>query len=146
VVEVSVDHIPHTWSRVRALEALKARPDFESLGIGFKRVVNIIKKAGYAVAGETTATVETSLFQHDSEGALYKAYQTVEAKVTDKLKQGQFEQALLDIASLKDTVDAFFDDVMVMTDDLQVRDNRLALLGRIAAMFSQLADFSRLAT
>ena len=50
------------------------------------------------------------------------------------------------IASLKDTVDSFFDDVMVMTDDLQVRDNRLALLGRIAGMFGQFADFSRLAT
>jgi glycyl-tRNA synthetase beta chain len=146
VVEVSVDHIPHTWRRVRALEALKARPDFESLVIGFKRVVNIIKKAGYAVDGDATAAIDTSLFQHASEGALYKAYQTLDAKVKDKLVQGQFEQALLDIASLKDTVDSFFDDVMVMTDDLQVRENRLALLGRIAALFSRLADFSRLTT
>ena len=145
VVEVSIDHVPYTWSRVRALEALKARPDFESLVIGFKRVVNIIKKAGYAVTGEKGA-VDTGRFQHASEGALYEAYQTLDAKVADEIKQGQFEQALLDIASLKDTVDSFFDDVMVMTDDLQVRENRLALLGLIASMFGQFADFSRLAT
>ena len=145
VVEVSIDHVPYTWSRVRALEALKARPDFDSLAIGFKRVVNIIKKAGYAV-GEEKGAVNTGLFQHASEGALFKAYETLDAKVAAEIKQGQFEQALLDIASLKDTVDNFFDDVMVMTDDPQVRDNRLALLGCIASMFGQFADFSRLAT
>jgi len=146
VVDVSIDHVPHTWGRVRALEALKARPDFDSLAIGFKRVVNIIKKAGNAVSGDAAGTVDTGLFQEASEGALYAAYQTLDAKVTTKLQQGQFEEALLDIASLKDTVDSFFDDVMVMTDDEQVRNNRLALLGRIAALFGQFADFSKLAT
>jgi glycyl-tRNA synthetase beta chain len=141
-----VDHVPHVWNRVRALEALKSRPDFEPLVIGFKRVVNIIKKAEFTVAEGATGVVDEGLFQHASEGALWRAYQNINAKVAENLGQGRFEQALLDIASLKDTVDAFFDDVMVMTDDLRVRNNRLTLLGQIAAMFGRFADFSRLAT
>jgi len=142
VLSVSCDNIPETWSRVGALEKLKAKPDFEPLAVAFKRVVNIIKKADDFQA----ADVDQKLFQHESEPALLAAYEAVKKKVADNLKKDLFDQALVEIASLRDTVDAFFEGVMVMTDDMAVRRNRLALLGLIATLFGGIADFSKLST
>jgi len=142
VLNVSCDNIPQTWSRVGALEKLKAKPDFEPLAAAFKRVVNIIKKTDDL----QVADVDPKLFQHESEPALLAAYEAVKKKVEDHLKNDLFDQALVEIASLRDAVDAFFEGVMVMTDDPAVRRNRLALLGLIAALFGGFADFSKLST
>ncbi len=62
------------------------------------------------------------------------------------MKKGLFDEALIAVASLRDPVDHFFDAVMVMAEDKDVRRNRLALLGQIAALFGKLADFSKLST
>ena len=86
------------------------------------------------------------MFQHDSEPALLAAYEAVKMKVEDNLKKDLFDQALVDIASLRGAVDAFFDGVMVMADDMAVRHNRLALLGLIASLFGGFADFSKFST
>jgi glycyl-tRNA synthetase beta chain len=142
VLSVSCNNIPETWRRVGALEKLKAKPDFEPLAVAFKRVVNIIKKADDFQA----ADVDPKLFQHESESALLAAYEAVKKKVEDHLEKDLFDQALVEIASLRDAVDAFFEGVMVMTDDMAVRHNRLALLGRIATLFGGFADFSKLST
>ncbi|MDM8551354.1 glycine--tRNA ligase subunit beta [Desulfobacterales bacterium HSG2] len=142
IVKVSVDHVPNIRRRVRALEQLKAEPDFEPLAIAFKRVVNIIRKAGH----EVTGNVDESLFEHESESALLNAYKGVREKVANDLDKGHFEQALLDIASLRDPVDAFFEGVLVMADDMNIRDNRLALLRHIADLFGEFADFSKIST
>jgi glycyl-tRNA synthetase beta chain len=142
VLSVSCNNIPETWSRVGALEKLKAKPDFEPLAVAFKRVVNIIKKADDFQA----ADVDQKLFQHASEPALLAAYAAAKKKVEDHLGKDLFDQALVEIASLRDAVDAFFEGVMVMTDDMAVRRNRLALLGLIATLFGGFADFSKLST
>jgi glycyl-tRNA synthetase beta chain len=142
VLSVSCNNIPETWSRVGALEILKAKPDFEPLAVAFKRVVNIIKKADDFQA----ADVDQKLFQHASEPALLAAYAAAKKKVEDHLGKDLFDQALVEIASLRDAVDAFFEGVMVMTDDMAVRRNRLALLGLIATLFGGFADFSKLST
>ena len=144
VVDVSVDDIPNVWNRVRALNSLKAEPDFVPLVAGFKRVGNILKKAGGTE--KNPQPVNPDLFEHASEGDLYAAYGEVEVKVTQSLDQQRFDQALLDIASLRNMVDKFFDDVMVMTDNADVRRNRLALLGHIAALFGRFADFSKISS
>jgi glycyl-tRNA synthetase beta chain len=142
VLNASCDNIPQTWRRVDALEKLKAKPNFEPLAVAFKRVVNIIKKADdYQAAG-----VDQELFRHESESALLAAYEAVKKKVEDNLKKDFFDQALVEIASLREAVDAFFEGVMVMADDMAVRRNRLALLGLIATLFGGFADFSKLST
>jgi len=146
IVSVSVDDVPNIRNRVKALEALKARPDFEPLAVGFKRVVNIIKKSGQLENSTALEAVEPRLFEHASEGELFEEYKTVEQKVSDAMKKESFDQALMAIASLRDAVDRFFDGVMVMADDADIRRNRLALLAHIATLFGEFADFSKLST
>lgn len=144
VTDISIDHIPHVWKRVAALEQLKAEPDFEPLAVAFKRVVNIIKKSEEAAAGPRP--VAESLFEHPSESGLHAAFRQVNDRVGSLLDEGRFDAALREIASLKDPVDAFFDGVMVMAEDAGLRNNRLALLQQIAEMFGRFADFSKITT
>ena len=144
VLSVSAFQVPDVWNRVRALEKLKREPDFQPLAIAFKRVVNIIKKEGMADA--EMGDVKESLFEDPCESDLYAAYQKVSQKVADDLQQGSIDQALLQIATLRDAVDAYFDGVMVMTDNAIIRDNRLNLLRHVAGLFERLADFSKITT
>lgn len=146
IVSISTDHVPNVWNRVRALQALKEKPDFEPLAVAFKRVVNIIKQAEQKEMLEKDIRVDSGLFREDCEMSLFGAYRDVERKVSTKLEQGLVEEALLDVAKLRGPVDAFFDGVLVMIDDLTLRRNRLALLGNIAALFSRFADFSKIST
>ena len=146
IVSVSVDDVPNVRNRVKALESLKSRPDFEPLAVGFKRVVNIIRKAGQQEKGAGLEAVEPALFEHASEGHLFEEFKAVDQKVSDAMAKDSFDQALMEIASLKDAVDRFFDGVMVMAEDSGIRRNRLALLGQIAALFGKFADFSKLST
>ncbi|MFC1567440.1 glycine--tRNA ligase subunit beta [Thermodesulfobacteriota bacterium] len=140
--DVSLDNVPAVWNRVRALQDLKTAPDFEPLAVAFKRVVNIIKKADVRIK----KTVNESLFEEKSEAALYAAYKKVNKKVTSLLEKGRLDQALHEIASLRDPVDAFFDGVMVMAKQKKIRDNRLALLKQISDLFDLFADFSKIST
>jgi glycyl-tRNA synthetase beta chain len=140
VISASADRVPDVERRADALEALKGKADFDPLAAAFKRVENILKKA----AETTTVPVNPALFAHTSEGALHAASQGVTAQVDRQMEQGDLEGALATIATLRDPVDDFFNDVMVMADDADVRRNRLALLAAISAIFGQIADFSQI--
>jgi glycyl-tRNA synthetase beta chain len=140
IVDISIDHVPNTWKRAKALDALRAQPDFEPLAVAFKRVVNIIKKAPALDA----SAIEESLFENPSETALFKKLIEVEKKVETELQEGSFDRALHHMATLRNPVDSFFDDVLVMSEDLKVRNNRLSLLKRIADLFEKIADFSKI--
>lgn len=143
VVGVSIDHIPNVRNRVKSLEKLKTAPDFEQLAIAFKRVVNIVRKA----ESETIPNeVNKNLFEQETETTLYHAFKSVQDRVSHLLDQANFEQALLEIASLRRPVDEFFDSVLVMADDVNIRRNRLAMLKQIGDMFNQFADFSKIST
>lgn len=141
VTSAGAENVPNVWQRVKALQDLKGAPDFEPLAAAFKRVVNIIKKT----AGGPQGQVREDLLSHATEKELFAAFKEVQVQVAELFINGDFEKALLIIASLKDPVDAFFDGVLVMAEDAEVRNNRLALLGSIAALFDQFADFSKLA-
>ena len=141
-IAVSSDPVPHLWDRVSALEALKRQPDFASLAAAFKRVVNIIKKAD----ADIPAAVRPDLFQAAAEGGLHDACRQAAATVPGLLESGQVEAALRQMAGLKQPVDRFFDDVMVMSEDAAQRGNRLALLRQVSEIFTQFADFSQIST
>jgi glycyl-tRNA synthetase beta chain len=120
VISASADRIPDVERRADALEALKGKADFDPLAAAFKRVENILKKA----AETTTVPVNPALFAHTSEGALHAASQGVTAQVGPSDGAGGPGGRLGAIATLRDPVDAFFNDVMVMADDDAVRRNR----------------------
>ncbi len=144
VLSVSKDNIPTIWQKAHAFQLLKSEPDFEILATAFKRVVNIIKKAD---SSETVSqTVSDSLFEHNSESALFNLYKDVKQRVDTHIKNGNIDKAFSDIASMRESVDRFFDDVMVMAEDIDIRRNRLALLGQISGLFALLADFSKVST
>ncbi len=100
-----------------------------------KRIANILKKAEL----EATAGIDAALFAEAAERELYAALEKAEAGFPDDA-EGQ----LTVLAGLRDPVDRFFDDVMVMCDDIAVRNNRLSLLARLRGLFLKLADISRL--
>jgi glycyl-tRNA synthetase beta chain len=142
VISASADRIPDVERRAGALEKLRGNADFDPLAAAFKRVENILRKA----EDTDRAPVDPALFAHASEGDLHAACQTVTTQIGRLMDRGDLDGALGAIATLRDPVDAFFDDVMVMADDDAVRRNRLALLAAISAIFGQIADFSQIST
>ncbi len=141
VIGASIDNIPDVWQRTAALQRLKGQPDFEPLASAFKRVVNILRKTTV----DDTRTPDPGLFTTDAENSLYDAYGRIKVQVDRSIEAGDATQALRMIATLREPVDRFFEDVMVMADDPAQRTNRLALLNTLAALFTRMADFSKIA-
>ncbi|MGQ7273170.1 glycine--tRNA ligase subunit beta [Marinobacter sp. V034] len=127
--------------RIRAVEAFRQMPAAQALAAANKRVSNILVKQG----GDTLSeNIDNSLLQDDAEKALAAAVTGLEAQVMPLFDKGDYAPALAALADLREPVDRFFEDVMVMAEDEQVRDNRLALLNRLRNLFLQVADISLL--
>lgn len=124
--------------RLKAVAAFRQLTAAESLAAANKRISNILKKI------ETTlpAEVDTSLLQEQAEQALAKSLQAQQAEVMYLFATGDYKQALLSLAHLREPVDNFFNDVMVMADDEALRNNRLALLSQLRGLFLRVADLS----
>jgi glycyl-tRNA synthetase beta chain len=105
-------------------------------------VVNIIRRA----EGFTPGPVDEGRLSHSSEVGLLSAYRSVSAQVQEDLGRGRYDEALARVATLRQSVDAFFDEVMVMVEEADVRRNRLSLLALVAGLFDTFADFSKLST
>ncbi|MFO7963483.1 MAG: glycine--tRNA ligase subunit beta [Desulfobacterales bacterium] len=148
VTAVSIESVVDAWKKTEALQQLKQAPDYEPLEIAFKRVVNIIKKSAPKKTDmdyfQGSIDVNVDLFEDPCETDLYHAFIDVRTEVTEKLKTGDFDEALRIISSLRKPVDRFFDGVLVMDENESIRNNRLALLAGIAALFETIADFSKL--
>ena len=126
--------------RMLAVNHFRQLPQAESLAAANKRISNILKK----VKGDLPQKVNASLLQEVAEKNLYKALQEQAAIVNPMFDQGDYATALLQLASLREVVDDFFDKVMVMADDLALKNNRLALLNALRGLFLRVADVSRL--
>lgn len=125
--------------RVDALAELTRQEDFEDLALGFKRVVNILEKE------EATTSVDVDLLEDDSEVALYEAFRATRDRVEEDVAERRWEAACNALIKLKEPVDEFFESVMVMADDEQVRRNRIALLHDLRELFLQVGDISKVA-
>ena len=134
----SFDELLDVQGRVDALAEAKKLKDFESVVIGSKRAMNILK--GLTSVGQ----VDPSLFQEDAEKGLYESLVGMKDKVESHLNRRDYGAALLVLTQLKKPIDDFFDKVMVMVEDKKIRDNRLALLNQISQLFLRIADFSKL--
>ena len=127
------------FERIKALQELKKQPDFQPLAITFKRIVNIIGSRAYE-------EVNPSLLTEEAEKNLYDTYQKGAIKINHLIETRDYPAALNHLAGLKPAVDNFFDGVMVMCEDQAVKANRLALLGKVAALFRGVADFAKIIT
>jgi glycyl-tRNA synthetase beta chain len=126
--------------RLRALEGFLALPEASSLAAANKRIANILRKAPADISG----AVDTSRLQEPSERQLFDHVVSMERAVNPLFSRREYTQALSQLASLREDVDRFFDSVMVMAEDADVRANRLGLLVRLRGLFLQVADLSRL--
>lgn len=124
--------------RLKAVVNFSELDAAEPLAAANKRVNNILAKNG---RGEFTE-INTALLSDAAEKALATGIAAIKPKVTDLYNQGDYQQGLVELATLKDAVDAFFDDVMVMADDEQVKNNRLAILAELQNLFMHTADIS----
>ncbi len=127
-------------ARLEAVRTFSAMPQAASLAAANKRIGNILKKSP-ATANE----VKGDLLQLDAEKALYDALCEIEPKVNASYGKGAYTDVLTQLATLREPVDQFFEDVMVNVDDEALRANRLALLARLHRTMNQVAELSRLA-
>ncbi len=127
--------------RVRAVTTFMALDSAAALAAANKRIANILKKSGPESIG---AEVDESHLVEDEEKALAARVSALAANIAPLLEQRDYGEALATLASLRPDVDLFFDKVMVMDENPHRRRNRLALLNRLRALFSSIADISKL--
>ena len=124
--------------RIHAVQSFRSLPEAESLAAANKRIINILKKSEQPVSDSIGILVEAA------EKNLLAAAEQSEAEILPLLAHQNYQMALNRLAELRDTVDAFFDNVMVNTDDVTLRNSRLALLAMLSNQFLKIADISKL--
>jgi glycyl-tRNA synthetase beta chain len=139
VVAPRPDSLADIVARLSAVQRFAALPEAAALASANKRITNILKKAEHV-----TSEVTLSLLQEPAERALYEATQQIASGVHNAYSNGDFTRALLSLATLRPQVDAFFDHVMVMADDVSLRANRIALLSHLHVLLNRVADISKL--
>ena len=127
-------------ARLAAVAAFAELPEAEALAAANKRIGNILRKSGEEISNE----IDTALLSLDAELALHEQIEALSSEVEPMFKRGDYTNALTRLAALRPVVDRFFDDVMVMDEDKKLRQNRLALLDRLATLFLRTADLSLL--
>ena len=126
--------------RLAAVQTFARLEQAESLAAANKRIANILRKAD----DPKGLSVKKKLLKEDAEKTLFGALEHAQQKIQPLLDVQNYAAVLNELAGLRDPIDRFFDDVMVMSDDAAVRNNRLALLGELRALFLNVADISRL--
>lgn len=126
--------------RIHAVNEFRKLDAAESLAAANKRIGNILKK----IDGELPHLINLDLLQEKAEQHLNDQLQRIAADVTPKLDAGDYADALQQLAALREPVDAFFDQVMVMAEDQALKHNRIALLSQLHGLFIKAADLSRL--
>jgi glycyl-tRNA synthetase beta chain len=128
--------------RVRAVSAFSALPEAATLAAANKRVANILQKQA---EGSVPVSVDPALFQDAAESSLAAALESAIDACAPLLARGDYSAALIRLAELRAPVDDFFGQVLVMSEDTALRNNRMALLARLRAAFLAVADISALA-
>ena len=128
-------------ARVAAVNKFTLLPEASSLAAANKRVSNILSKQ---LVNTSAEPLNPSLLQEDAEKQLFDSLNSLETLITPLLTRRDYYAVLEQLAELKQPVDQFFEDVMVMTQDLELRQNRLALLDKLHKLFMNVADISLL--
>lgn len=127
-------------ARVKAVTHFRTLPEASSLAEANKRVSNILSKAELAIPD----SVNASLLEAGAEGELAKHVAVLMDKLAPYFNQGRYQDALVELSTLKAPVDEFFASVMVMVNDEKIKLNRLSLLKKLQSLFLKVADISLL--
>jgi glycyl-tRNA synthetase beta chain len=142
VLAAGTDDVRDAIARAEALTAVRGSEDFLAISAAFKRIKNILRQAGEK--GEAVGSLNASSLIQPEEIALYEASSALAAKVAALRQQHDYAAALEAIATLRPAVDGFFDKVMVMAPEPELRAARLALIQSVLDGFSGIADFSEI--
>jgi glycyl-tRNA synthetase beta chain len=139
------DDVVDAMARAQAVAKVRPSSDFESISVAFKRMKNILRQAA-----ETKKAVaepfNPAALKDAEEKKLAEAVPEVAKKVKELSASRQYQPALIEISRLRPAIDAFFDKVMVMVEDENLRAQRLGLLQTLVNEFSNIADFSEIVT
>ena len=131
--------LPNLMAKMKALESMTTRPEFDPLIVGFKRAHRLVEKEQW-----DRKPVDRARFEHPTESALYQATAKEREEMISAMTRGEYGQALDALVRLKPAIDAFFAAVMVNAEDPATRGNRLSLLQEIDDFFNSFADFSQI--
>ena len=140
VLALQPQRLSEVTRRLAAVRAFAALPESPALAAANKRIGNILKKAG-----EVDAHVNAALLREDAERNLHAVMQKLLPESTAQFEAGDYTASLQTLAALRGPVDAFFDDVMVNADEMDLRLNRQGLLKSLHVAMNRVADLSRLA-
>ncbi len=145
VLVADADDVVDAAARAEAVSKVRGSGDFESISVAFKRAKNILRQA--EENKRTIASrVDLTILREDSEKELAALLPQAATAVETLRQTRNYQAALMEIAKLRPAVDKFFDKVMVMVDDENLRANRLSLLQTLVKEFSTIADFSEIVT
>jgi glycyl-tRNA synthetase beta chain len=145
VLAAGADNVVDALARAQAVAKVRPSADFESISVAFKRMKNILRQA----AEKKTKVAEpfnSAALKDAEEKKLAEAVPGVAKNVKELSARREYEPALLEISRLRPAIDAFFDKVMVMVEDENLRAQRLGLLQTLVNEFSSIADFSEIVT
>ena len=141
VLAAGMDDLLDVKARALALAAVKESADFKPLAVGLKRVMNILRKEAAQVPDTEP---REDLLKEPQEDELYRAFGALTADLHKSVQGGDYQAFLKSVVALKEPVDSFFDNVLVLDKDQDVRRNRLALLRQISEVFDNFAEFTHL--
>lgn len=135
-VSVNFDDVNDCLLRINAILEIRKEPAFKVLAASYKRVRNIIKD-------NRDTAIRTELFEHEAESKLYNLFADVQHEMEKLVADKEYVKALQAMLRMKEPVDYFFDTVMVMAEDMEVRQNRLNLLTGLGDLILQVGDISK---
>ncbi len=145
VLAAGSDDVVDALARAEAVSHVRGSEDFAAIAVSFKRIKNILRQAREGKKS-IAENVDPSLLAEETERALHARAAEIALRVRQLAQERQYAEALAEIAAIRPVVDAFFDKVMVMAEDENIRANRLALLQMLLNEFSTIADFSEIVT
>ncbi|HLX74822.1 MAG TPA: glycine--tRNA ligase subunit beta [Terriglobales bacterium] len=145
VLAAGSDDVVDAAARAQAVAKVRPSPDFESISVAFKRMKNILRQAR-ELGSEPAAQFHPGALKEPAEVNLAELIPATAERVRELRAHKNYEPALAEISRLRPAVDTFFDKVMVMVDEPNVRASRLALLQTVLREFSTIADFSEIVT
>ncbi len=143
VLGAGAEDVVEAAARLEALREIRPTENFEPLAVAFKRIRNILEKAGPAESWQLPA-INREYLREEAERELYGAFLKLRDRVQPLKQSKRYRQALELIASLRPAVDHFFDKVLVMSPEADLQKNRLTLLAALLREFSTIADFSEI--